>query len=110
MAALFHHAQQSLTNECKVHHAINFGEDYPGYRPADVDMPDDKPRANDQSFDYYTEVKVWTSCQVKEERRLCVASDKVTAWLDLGVSNSPSLTAAFPPSQEEVNQGSKCCQ
>ena len=24
------------------YHAINFGEDYPGYRPADVEMPDDK--------------------------------------------------------------------
>ena len=105
MAALLHHAQHSLTDEGKVYHAINFGEDYPGYRPADVDMPDDKPRDSDQRFGYYIEVKVWNSCQVKEERTLLVASDKVTAWLDLGMSNNPNLTATFPPSQEEANQG-----
>ena len=106
MAAMMHHAQYSLSDEGKVYHAVNFGEDYPGYRPADVDMPDDKPGDNDQRFGYYTNVKVWTSCQVKEERTLRVASDKVNAWLDLGLPNNPSLTAAFPPSQEEANQGS----
>ena len=105
MAALEHHAKYSLSDEGKVYHAINFGEDYPGYKPTADDMPDDKPRDNDQRFCYYTNVKVWDACQVREERTLRVAFDKVSTWLDLGLSNNPSLTAVFPPSQEEANQG-----
>ena len=30
MAALEHHARYSLSDEGKIYHAINFGEDYPG--------------------------------------------------------------------------------
>ena len=75
-------------------------------KPKDDEMPDDKPLDNDQRFCYYTNVKAWDTCQVKEERTLRVASDKVNAWLDLGLSTNPSLTAVFPPSQEEANQGS----
>ena len=67
-------------------------------------MPSDKPADNDQRFCYYTEVKWWNDCQVKEERTLRVASDKVQAWLDIGCTNNPHLTAIFPPSQEESNQ------
>ena len=59
---------------------------------------------NDQRFCYYTEVKWWKECQVKEERTLRVASDKVQSWLDLGYTSNPDLTAVFPPSQEEANQ------
>ena len=99
-------ARYSLSDEGKVYHAINFGEDHPGYKPKDDEMPDDKPHDNDQRFCYYTSVKVWDTCQVKEERTLRVASDKVNAWLDLGQSNNPILTAVFPQSQEEANQGS----
>ena len=106
MAALEHHGRYSLSDEGKVYHAINFDEDYPGYKPKDDEMPDDKPRDNDQRFGYYTNVTVWDTCQVKEERTLRVASDKVNAWLDLGLSTNPSLTAVFPPSQEEANGGS----
>ena len=106
MAALEHHARHSLSDEGKVYHAINFGEDYPGYKPSGDDMPSDKPSNNDQRFGYYTHVRMWDKCQVKEERTLRVASDKVNAWLDLGYSNNPTLTADFPPSQQEANQAS----
>ena len=68
-------------------------------------MPTDKPGNNDQRFCYYTNVKWWKECQVKEERTLRVASDKVQSWLDLGYTDNPDLTAVFPPSQEEANQG-----
>ena len=68
-------------------------------------MPRDKPKDNDQRFCYYTNVKWWKECQVKEERTLRVASDKLQSWLDIGYLNNPDLTAEFPPSQEETNQG-----
>ena len=58
---------------------------------------------NDQRFCYYTEVRRWNECQVKEERTLRVASDKVQSWLDIGVTILDP-TAVFPPSQEEANQ------
>ena len=103
-AALEHHARHSLSDDGKVYHAITFGEDYPGYKPRDDESPSDKPVNNDQRFCYYTEVKWWKECQVKEERTLRVASDKVQSWLDLGYTTNPDLTAVFPPSQEEANQ------
>ena len=93
-----------MTDEGKVYHAINFGEDNPNYKPKDDDMPDDRPRDNDQRFCYYTKVTVWDTCQVKEERTLHVATGKVHPWFDLGQSVNPSLTAIFPPSQEAANQ------
>ena len=85
-AALEHHARHSLSDDGKVYHAITFGEDHPGYKPKDDELPSDK------------------DCQVKEERTLRVASDKVQSWLDLGYTSNPDLTAVFPPSQEEANQ------
>ena len=103
-AALEHHANHSLSDDSKVYHAITFGEDHPGYKPRDDELPSDKPVNNDQRFCYYTEVKWWKDCQVKEERTLRVASDKVQGWLDIGYVDNPDLTAVFPPSQEEANQ------
>ena len=102
-AALEHHANYSLTDDSRVYHAITFGEDYPDYKPANDEMPSDKPEDNDQRFCYYTEVRRWNECQVKEERTLRVASDKVQSWLDIGDTILDS-TAVFPPSQEEANQ------
>ena len=93
-----------MTDDSKVYHKITFGEDRPGYKPKDDDLPSDKPVNNDQRFCYYTEVKWWKDCQVKEERTLRVASDKVQGWLDIGYTNNPDLSAVFPPSQEEANQ------
>ena len=104
MTALLHHAQYSFTDDARVYHAIKFGEDFPNYRPSPDDMPDDKPRDNAQRFSYYTTVKLWHTCQAREERTIRVASDKVEQWFDLGQSVNPSLTAIFPPSQEQVNQ------
>ena len=104
MKALSHHAQCSFTDDARVCHAIKFGEDFPNYRPSPDDMPDDKPGDNDQRFSYYTTVKLWHTCQTREERTTRVASDKVEQWLDLGQLVNPSLTATFPPSQEQVNQ------
>ena len=102
-AALGHHANYSLTDDSRVYHAITFGEDHPGYKPADDEMPSDKPENNDQRFCYYTEVRRWNECQVKEERTLRVASDKVQSWLDIGDTILDD-TAVFPQSQEEANQ------
>ena len=102
--ALLHHARYSFTDEGKAYHAIQFGEDFPNYRPSDDDMSNDKPRENDQRFSYYTEVKLWHTCQAREERTLRVATDKVDHWLDVGQSVNPTLTAVFPPSQKDVNQ------
>ena len=102
-AALGHHANYSLTDDSRVYHAITFGEDHPGYKPANDEMPSDKPENNDQRFCYYTEVRRWNECQVKEERTLRVASDKVQSWLDIG-DTILDETAVFPQSQEEANQ------
>ena len=43
-----------LIDDSKVYHPINFGEDYPGYRPTGNDMPTDRPKDNDQRFYYHT--------------------------------------------------------
>ena len=48
-------------------------------------------------------MKWWKDCQVKEERTLRVASDKVQGWLDKGYTNNPDLSAVFSIT-EEANQ------
>ena len=70
MAALEHNNTYSLTDDSKVYHPIKFGEDYPGYRPKGDEMPTDRPMDNDQRFCYYTNVRVWKTSQVPEERTL----------------------------------------
>ena len=102
--ALLHNGRYSFTDEGKVYHAIQFGEEFPNYRPSDDDMPDDKPGENDQRFSYHTEVKLWPTCQVREERTLRVATDKVDHWVDVGQLVNPTLNAIFPASQKDVNQ------
>ena len=93
-----------MSDDSKVYHAIAFGEDHPGYKPGDDELPSDKPANNDLRFCYYKQVKWWNESQANEERTLRVASDKVQSWLDIGHVTDLDLTAVFPPSQEEANQ------
>ena len=102
--ALRHNKMYSLIDDSKVYHPINFGEDYPGYRPTGNEMPKDRPKDNDQRFYYHTNVKVWKTSQVPEERTLRVATDKVRLWLDAPQNTDTDLKADFPPSQVEANQ------
>ena len=94
----------SLTDDSRVYHPIKFGEDYPGYRPKGDEMPTDRPIDNDQRFCYYTNVRVWKTSQVPEERTHRVASDKVRLWLDDVQNTNPDIQVNFPPSQVEANQ------
>ena len=102
--ALRHNKMYSLIDDSKVYHPINFGEDHPGYRPTGSEMPKDRPKDNDQRFYYHTNVKVWKTTQVPEERTLRVATDKVRLWLDPPQNTDTDLKADFPPSQVEANQ------
>ena len=104
MAALEHNKTYSLVDDCKVYHPIKFGEAYPGYRPKGDEMPNDRPTDNDQRFCYYTNVRLWKTSQVPEERTHRVASDKVRLWLDAAQSTNPGIQVDFPPSQVEANQ------
>ena len=104
MAALEHNNTYSLIDDSKVYHPIKFGEDYPGYRPKGDEMPTDRPIDNDQRFCYYTNVRVWKTSQVPEERTHRVASDKVRLWLDAVQNTNPDIQVDFPPSQVEANQ------
>ena len=104
MAALEHNNTYSLTDDSKVYHPIKFGEDYPGCRPKGNEMPTDRPSDNDQRFCYYTNVRVWKTSQVREERTHRVASDKVRLWLDAVQNTNPNIQVDFPPSQVEANQ------
>ena len=102
--ALGHNKIYSLIDDSKVYHPINFGEDHSGYRPSGDEMPTDRPKDNDQRFCYHTNIKVWKTSQVPEERTLRVASDKVRLWLDAVQTTCPDIKADFPPSQVEANQ------
>ena len=104
MAALEHNNTYSLTDDSKVYHPIKFGEDYPGYRPKSNEMPTDRPVDNDQRFCYCTNVRVWKTSQVPEERTHRVATDKVRLWLDAVQNTNPDIQVVFPPSQVEANQ------
>ena len=77
VAALQEHERSSYTDDGKVYHAINFGQDHPNYKPTGDDVPNDRPKDNDPRFCYYTNVKRWDTCQVTEERTIRVATDKV---------------------------------
>ena len=89
MAALEHNKTYSLTDDSKVYHPIKLGEDYPGCGPKGDEMPSD----NDQRFCYYTNVRVWKTSQVPEERTHRVASDKVRLWLDAVQNTNPNIQA-----------------
>ena len=104
MAALEHNNTYSLIDDSKVYHPIKFGEDYPGYRPKGDEMPTDRPIDNDQRFCYYTNVRVWKTSQVPEERTHRIASDKARLWLDAVQNTNPDIQVDFPPSQVEANQ------
>ena len=103
-AALEHNKIYSLMDDSKVYHPITFGEDNPDYRPRGDEMPKDRPKDNDQRFCYHSDVKLWKTTQVVEERSLRVASDKVRLWLDAVQNTCPDIRAEFPPSQVEANQ------
>ena len=76
----------------------------PDYRPRGDEMPKDRPKDNDPRFCYHSNVKLWKTTQVVEERSLRVASDKVRLWLDAVQNTCPDIKAEFPPSQAEANQ------
>ena len=104
--ALRHNKTYSLIDDSKVYHPINFGEDYPGYRPTGSEMPRDRPKDNDPRFYYHTNIKVWKTTQVPEERTLRIATDKVRLWLEAPQNADAHLKIDFPPSQVEANQTS----
>ena len=104
--ALRHNKTYSLTDDSKVYHPIKFGEDHPGYRPTGSEMPKDRPKDNDPRFYYHTDIKVWKTSQVPEERTLQVATDKVRIWLESPQNADAHLKIDFPPSQAEANQPS----
>ena len=104
--ALRHNKTYSLTDDSKVYHPIKFGEDHPGYRPTGSEVPKDRPKDNDPRFYYHTDIKVWKTTQVSEERTLQVATDKIRSWLESPQNADAHLKIDFPPSQAEANQPS----
>ena len=102
--ALTHNKIYSLIDDSKVYHPITFGEDNPDYRPRGDEMPKDRPKDNDPRFCYHSNVKLWKTTQVVEERSLRVASDKVRLCFDAVQNTCPDIKTEFPPSQAEANQ------
>ena len=102
--ALTHNKIYSLIDDSKVYHPINFGEDHPDYRPTGDEMPKDRPKDNDQRFSYHTNVKVWKTSQVHEERTLQMATDKARLWRQPPQNIDADPKVDFPPSQVEANQ------
>ena len=69
-------------------------------------MPRDRPKDNDPRFYYHTNIKVWKTTQVPEERTVRIATDKVRPWLEAPQNADAHLKIDFPPSQVEANQAS----